>query len=124
MASTGGEETLPPAGQDPVKLLRPGRMARIWLGERSNQVAQDRRLAVHRCRAQPEHHGGGMIIRRKRTAEPERLGAVVISGDVTTQKPNSARVPLGGPCAWAVGAVANSVPPGSAVLSSRSAFAG
>jgi len=36
-----------------------------------------------------------MIIRRKRTAEPERLGAVVISGDVTTQKPNSARVRLG-----------------------------
>src|SRR5215471_2395473 len=95
MASTGGEETLPPAGQDPVKLLRPGRMARIWLGERSNQVAQDRRLAEHRCRAQPEHRGGGMIIRRKRAAEPERLGAVVISGNVTTRKPNSARDRLG-----------------------------
>ena len=31
--------------------------------------------------------GGGMIIRRKRTAEPQRLEAVVTSDDVSTQKP-------------------------------------
>src|SRR5262249_25627950 len=64
-------------------------------GERSNQLAQDRRLAEDRCRAQPEHRGGGVITRRKRTGEPQRMGAVVISGDVTTQKPTSARVRLG-----------------------------
>ena len=35
------------------------------------------------------------MIRRKLAAEPQRLGAIVISGDVTTQKPNSSRVRLG-----------------------------
>jgi hypothetical protein len=34
------------------------------------KFAQNRRLAEDRCHAQPEHRGGGVIIRRKRAAEP------------------------------------------------------